>query len=133
MIVKKKKVSVPKNYYWVGGIVIIIIILGIFFYFEYSKENYLRSSECEIKEPDPDGYLLKICKYIKENEIDVSPADPIKYNIESIEEGQYSRFEGDEYIVTDVLVIRLDCCYMGDLAYVDKETKEVIGFSPGDI
>ena len=122
-----------KKNYIIIFFVLAVIILGFFLYFEY-KEDYLPSNECVIKEPDPDGYLLKICRYLREHEETIIPnKEPDDYSIISIEEGKYSRFEGDEYIVTDVLVIRLDCCYMGDLAYVDKETKEVIGFSPGDM
>jgi len=83
-------------------------------------------NECEIKSPDPDGYLLKICKYLQEHKDTIIPnKNPDEYSIKEFEEGEYQG--------KDVLVIRLDCCYMGDLAYVDKETKEVIGFSPGDI
>ena len=122
---KGKKVSISKNHYLIVGIIIVIIILVFFLYFEYTKENYSRSSECEIKNPDPDGYLLKICKYLQEHKDTIIPnKNPDEYSIKEFEEGEYQG--------KDVLVIRLDCCYMGDLAYVDKEAKEVIGFSPGD-
>jgi hypothetical protein len=92
-----------------------------------NKCQKILKEECNIENPDPDGYLLKICEYLKEHKdtIFIEPADPTKYNIESIEEGEY---EG-----RDVYVIRLDCCHMGDIAWIDKETKEVISFSPGDI
>ncbi|NIO44902.1 MAG: hypothetical protein GTN36_05115 [Candidatus Aenigmarchaeota archaeon] len=82
--------------------------------------------ECIIKDPDPDGYLLKICEYLQEHkDTIILNKNPSEYNIKEFEEGEYQG--------KNVLVIRLDCCYMGDLAYIDKETKEVIGFSPGDI
>jgi len=82
--------------------------------------------ECIIKNPDPDGYLLKICKYLQEHKDTIIPnKNPNEYNIKEVEEGVYQD--------KNVLVIRLDCCFMGDLAYVDKETDEVIGFSPGDV
>lgn len=113
-----------RKYYWIIGF-IVIIILGFFLYFEYNKENYFQSNECEIKNPDPDGYLLKICKYLQEHKDTIIPnKNPSEYGIKEFEEGEYQG--------KDVLVIRLDCCYTGDLAYVDKETNEVIGFSPGD-
>lgn len=123
---KGKKVSISKNHYLIVGIAIVIIILGFFLYFEYTNENYSRSSECEIKNPDPDGYLLKICEYLQEHKDTIIPnKNPDEYSIKE--------FGEEEYQGKDILVIRLDCCYTGDLAYVDKETKEVIGFSPGDI
>lgn len=86
----------------------------------YSNEFTING--CLIKEPDPDGYLLKICKYLRENEDRIIPnKKPNEYSIKEIEEGQY---QGRE-----VFKIWLD---YKDLAYIDKETNEVIGFSPGD-
>jgi len=91
---------------------------------------------CKIENPDPDGYLLKICEYLKQHkdDIDVAPADPAKYKIKSIvENGEYSKYEGEKEIITKAKVVNLDCCYMGDAAYFDKKTKELIGFRVGDM
>ena len=88
---------------------------------------------CVRSQNDSNGYLFEICNYIKKNKIDVG-IDPTKYNIEKIEELNCSernlpiQCKGEK-----VLVIYLDCCYMGDTAYIDKETEEVIWFNLGDI
>lgn len=128
-----------KNHILIGVIVVAVIIIGYFVIQNQQKilppkVGNIESAGCVIENPDPDGYLLKICKYLRAHEdtIDISPADPTKYNIKSIEEGEYSRWEGNEQVTTEAIIIRLDCCYMGDIAYIDKATKEVIGFSPGD-
>ena len=93
----------------------------------YSLRDRIQSSECVIENPDPNGYLLKICKYLKEHQNSIIPnKNPEEYNIREIEEVQYQG--------KDLLKIYLDCCYgAGDIATIDKETGEVIGFSPGDI
>jgi len=95
----------------------------------------VESSGCKIENPDPDGYLLKICKYLTDHkdDIDTAPADISKYKIKSIKDGEYSRYEGDKEIITEAIVVNLDCCYRGDVAYFDKKTKEIIGFHVGDL
>jgi hypothetical protein len=72
---------------------------------------------------DPDGHLLRICRYILEKKIDVSPANPATYNIKRIEPHSDN---GQE-----TLWVFLDCCYLGDIAVVDKATGEVLSFQPG--
>ena len=128
--------NIPKTTWLTILLIVAFLAAGIFAYQWWQAKGKLvrQTEECLIKKPDPDGYLLKICRYLNEHEDTIIPnREPDDYSIKSIEEGQYSRFEGDEYKVTDVLVIRLDCCGTGNLAYVDKETNEVIGFSFGDI
>ena len=122
------KQEVKKSLIKSAILIAILIILTIFIINKFDKPEI--DNECVIENPDPDGYLLKICKYLKEHEdtIFIHPANPTKYQIINIGEGVYSGTGFSK----DVLVISLDCCYMGDLAYVDKYTKEVIGFSPGD-
>jgi uncharacterized protein YacL len=101
---------------------------------QQNNNQIIIQDDCIIENPDPDGYLVKICKYLKAHEdtINVAPANPIKYNIKSIEDGEYWRIENGKEIAIKAIIVKLDCCYMGDIAYIDKETKEVIGFSVGD-
>lgn len=72
---------------------------------------------------DKQLFLSKIISYIKDNKIDTAPAIPNQYNISSIEEGQYKDQE--------VWVVYLDCCFLGDIAYINKNTLQVIGFVTG--
>jgi hypothetical protein len=78
---------------------------------------------CQPRTDDPEGYLLKICQYIQERDLDVSPADPTNYHIKRIEE----RAEKGRA----VLWVFLDCCYLGDIAVIDKASGEVIEFRVG--
>lgn len=83
-----------------------------------------RSAKCKPREDDPDGTLLKICEYLVTQDIDVSPGHPAKYHILRTEVGEY---QGQQAVV-----VYLDCCYMGDVAYLDSNTEDVIGFRIGD-
>lgn len=84
---------------------------------------------CYIKNPDPDGYLLKICNYLVANKETIYPNKaPNDYSIKQIKNTTYAVIG----VPHDVIEVRLDCCGTGDLAYIDKNTKEVIEFSPGD-
>ena len=107
------------------------IIIG--FIFHYSG-NATENIQCKIKNPDPNRYLLKICEYLKQHESTIIPnKEPDNYSIKNIEDGKnYMIEENGIRIDENVLVIRLDCCGTGDLAYIDRQTKEVIGFSTGD-
>lgn len=121
-----------KKYILIESIVIIAIIAGYFVYQEYNTDKPEQtkkpsaSENCKIENPDPEDYLIKICNYLEKNKdtIDITPADPKKYKIKSIKEGKYS--------TTDAIIVSLDCCYMGDIAYFDKDTKEIIGFQVGN-
>ena len=98
--------------------------------------NNLNSNEdCDIKTDDPEGYLLKICQYLNEHKDSVIPnKNPDDYKIKKIEEGIYPGEIPLEYGDTEVIKIYLDCCFgAGDIAYFNKQTKEVIYFSPGDV
>ena len=81
--------------------------------------------ECAPRDDDPTGYLVKICQYLVATDTVYVEIDPNEYNIEQIE----SHIEDGR----EVLWVHLDCCYMGDIAFIDAETGEVIGFSPGDV
>jgi hypothetical protein len=97
-----------------------------------TKNNMNSDDECIIENPDPYGYLLKICNYIKENGIDVSPADPTKYKVQKVENVKYYK-NGKDSEPIDAVFVKLDCCYIGDVAYFDKETGEIIKFKAGAI
>lgn len=105
----------PK-YYVPIVLLLLVVAFGIYLYTS-------RAASCAPRDDDPEGYLFKICNYIKAHDIDVSPANPAKYSIIKIEEGQHQEQE--------VLIIYLDCCYMGDRAFVDKKSGEVVDFSLG--
>lgn len=90
-----------------------------------SSSSGVNSSKCVPREDDITGYLLKICQYIEINNLAVRPADPTKYMIKKIE----SNWEKGE----EILTVYLDCCFMGDRAYVNKKTGEIINFKVGDI
>jgi hypothetical protein len=82
-----------------------------------------RPTRCEPRPDDPTGYLLPICEYILANAIDVSPADPNRYAIKRLEE----RVEDGRPVVW----VFLDCCYLGDIAIIDKQSGTVQSFRPG--
>jgi hypothetical protein len=112
-------------------IAVILIIAGSIYLFTQNKPiDHTKPVVCIIQEPDPNGYLLKICKYLREHNDTISPNKaPDNYSIKRIEEGgEYGAEMGN-----DTRVVKLDCCGTGDLAFIDKETNEVKGFSPGDL
>lgn len=85
-------------------------------------------ADCKCEEiPNPSSYnfLYKICNHIKKNKLDVYPASPCGYQIRDISE---DTLEGKP-----VIRVNLNCCHLGDGAYFDKETKELIHFWVGDI
>ena len=79
--------------------------------------------QCAIKNPDSDGYLQAICEYIVENKIDLSPGHPDTYQIREIVKSHENSKE--------LLLIYLNCCYLGDSATIDPETKKVTSFKLG--
>ncbi len=82
------------------------------------REKLGKNCSCE-KGEDPDDYLYKICMYLKNEEF--GPENPCNYKISKIEEsGNY-------------IIVQLNCCYMGDYAIFNKETKELIEFHVSDI
>jgi hypothetical protein len=84
------------------------------------------AASCLPRDDDPTGYLVKICQYLLAHRDTIHVAtDPNSYHIESIER----RTEAGR----NVLWVRLDCCFTGDIAIIDTATDEVIGFSVGDV
>ncbi len=73
--------------------------------------------------PQHREYLTKIVAYLKENNIDISPGNPDTIKINSIENGEY---EGEP-----ALIAYMNCCYLGDMAFINEATKEVVGYKLG--
>src|SRR5215510_14309788 len=99
-----------KRYWWIIAGVLILALLGLYLLISFP------SATCEPRQDDPDGYLFKICTYIQEKQLDVSPADPTRYHIKRIEKREE---EGRA-----VLWVFLDCCYLGDIAVIDPASGE---------
>jgi hypothetical protein len=78
---------------------------------------------CPPRSDDPTGYLTAICRYIQDNQVNVAPADPYRYQIKQIEE----RTENGQKVVW----VFLNCCGMGDIAVIDKASGQVISFRVG--
>src|SRR5688572_1261482 len=106
-----------KRYWWLifGGVALTLLALSFWL--------FSGPSTCEPRQDDPEGYLFKICLYIQEKQIDVSPADPTGYHIKRIEEREENGLL--------VLLFFLNFCYLGDIAVIDKATGEVISFEVG--
>ena len=51
--------------------------------------------------------------------------EPDQYEIDSISYAYPA-------ISEEILEVRMTCCGTGDIAYINKTSNEVIGFSPGD-
>ncbi len=84
-----------------------------------------RTYRCEASDNDPEGYLVRICEYVKENDIRSRAGDPTLRSIAKQEEGK-------EPPGREVIYIYLDCCGdFGDLAIIDTATGEVIDYIPG--
>jgi hypothetical protein len=81
------------------------------------------AASCPPPTADPNGYRAAICQYIRDNDIDVSPANPARYEI--------IRTELSERDGRSVVLVFLNCCYLGDVAILDAETSEVIDFRLG--
>ena len=119
-----------RSYVLIGAIAAAAVIIALSLSMQNQYQQFKPPSiagmgldDCVIENPDPDGYLLKICEYLVTHKETVYPNKmPNEYNIERIE-------SGGEYIK-----VYLDCCFgAGDIASFDKQTKEVVSFSVGDI
>jgi hypothetical protein len=84
----------------------------------------LSAGACPLFKNDPAHYLRAICQYIVDNEIDVSPADPMQYAIKDV---QFSTAPDGR----ETVWVFLNCCYMGDYAIIDVATGEVLKFRAG--
>lgn len=70
-------------------------------------------------------YLKKTCKFVIENKIDISPADPYGLKIEEVERDfKYGGKSG-------FIALHLDCCFLGDVV-VDTVLGKVMEYACGD-
>lgn len=116
----KRKIRLLKEN---GRILLILLALTIVLIL-ISCSALEKNTSCPSPIADPNGYLVAICEYIRDNDIDVSPADPADYEI--------IRTEMSDQNGRSVILVFLNCCYMGDVAIIDAETGEVIDFRIGD-
>jgi hypothetical protein len=77
--------------------------------------------DCSPRPDDPEGYLVAVCEYLNENQIWAGRGAP--YDISSI-----TKSEKDGRVI---VIIEFACCGTGDIAAIDKETGEVLGYTPG--
>jgi hypothetical protein len=109
------------------GLVIIFGGLSYYYFMRQPKAN--NNSDVKlpysivVSEEQEQDFLKKISEYITKNKIDVSPGTPNGYKISSIEMVNY---QGKPRYA-----IHLDCCYLGDIAYIDPHTYQVMGFVTG--
>ena len=77
--------------------------------------------DCSPRDDDPEGYVVRVCEYLNENQIWVGANGALEVS-EIIE----SEMDGRE-----VVIVLFACCSAGDSAGIDKETGEVLGYSLG--
>ena len=78
--------------------------------------------DCSPRSDDPEGYVVKVCEYLNENQIWVGR------NKGLIVSGVMEQ-EIDGRVV---VILLFSCCGSGDSASIDKETGEVIRYDLGD-
>jgi hypothetical protein len=106
----------------ITGFIIVVSSILAYIYLDSNKNH--SKCVCEHKPYDKEDYLFKICMYVKEKKLDVSPADPCNYHIREIVTEKIDNKE--------VVVVYLDCCYLGGGAIFDKQTNDIIDFWIGD-
>jgi hypothetical protein len=77
--------------------------------------------DCSPRPNDLEGYVVKICEYLNENQIWVgrNAALTVSQIIEQEVDGR------------EIIIVLFSCCGTGDSASIDKETGEVLGYSLG--
>ncbi len=100
-------------------IAVFVVGLGLIYYFAAPAIYSLivgehADSRCPYFENDPHQYLFKICEYLYQHNIDVSPATPASYKILRTVEEVY-----DGKVIIRVF---LSCCYLGDSVIIDKKS-----------
>ncbi|MBL0744980.1 hypothetical protein JI741_27365 [Chryseolinea sp. Jin1] len=76
---------------------------------------------CTHRDDDPDDYLFKICEYTKM--MDRYSDLPCRYEIRQISE--------DSINAQLAIKVELTCCYLGDIAFFDKQTNRLLKISYG--
>ena len=77
--------------------------------------------DCSPRPDDPEGYVVKICEYLNENQIWVGRNGGL----------QVSEITESEVDGREVIIVLFACCGTGNSAAIDKETGEVLGYSLG--
>lgn len=85
------------------------------------KKVDITECECKRRKDDASDYLYKVCIYMKKK--DRYSDLPCRYNIKNIEE--------DSLGGRPIVKVELTCCYLGDVAYFDRETNDLISVSFG--
>ena len=118
-------------------IVGVILVLGLFAYFWYRNHHSDTQTDSgsesaatsdaepiELTDQQKADYLIKIRAYLaKLDPESYAPADPAKYQITSAEKTIHND--------APVIAVYLDCCYLGDIAFLDATTEEVVDFKAG--
>ncbi len=77
--------------------------------------------DCSPRPNDPEGYMVKVCEYLNENQIWVGQFQ--SFEIENI----YETREDNRVII----IIHFSCCGTGDRAAIDKATGEILYYDMG--
>lgn len=85
------------------------------------KASHIRECKCIHDESDQLDYLFKICNYLKAQ--DRYSDLPCRYRIKNV--------VSDTLAGRAVTKVQLTCCYLGDVAYFDGQTNEIISVSYG--
>ncbi len=85
------------------------------------KRSDIAKTDCAHRKEDPDGYLYKICEYLTLN--NKYSTLPSRYNIRSVKMDTLNRQE--------VIAVELTCCYLGDIAYFDPVSKDLLSLKYG--
>lgn len=85
------------------------------------KKSDTAEIECLRIKEDIDGYLFKICEYLTSN--NKFTTLPSRYKIKSV---RMDSLNGQE-----VIAVELTCCYLGDVAYFDPASKELLSLKLG--
>lgn len=85
------------------------------------KRSDIEKTDCPHTKEDPDGYLYKICEYLTlHNKYSTLPS---RYKIKSLKMITLDRRQ--------VIVVELTCCYLGNIAYFDPVSKELLSLKLG--
>ncbi len=80
------------------------------------KQSDISECACKHGDDDPDDYLFKICEHIKME--DRYSDLPCRYSIRQITK--------DSIDSRLAIKVELTCCYLGDIAFFDAQTKDLI-------
>jgi hypothetical protein len=81
------------------------------------------TAECPNRPDDASGYAELVCQYAVENGYDYPDVGAL--DIVSVEKGSIAA-AGEEYGSDRYDWARLDCCFAGDIAVIDRDRCEVV-------